>query len=65
MKVFFSLSMALFMLAACGQQPTPKVEDVASNRIDNDEVTEVPDETMPSNAVDIERDSAGNAVDPD
>jgi hypothetical protein len=48
MKIYMPAA-ALFLLAACnGAPPQNNVEDVSANNMIADEVTEVPDESAPS-----------------
>jgi len=61
------LTIALLSLAACGKPDAAKVEDVAASNMANDDVTEVPDDSAQTNAVDEAIGNGNNTtmVDPD
>ena len=61
MRNYISLALVLLAVAGCGKsaKAPPKIENVAANQMNGNDVTEVPDESGDDN------DSGNNSVDPD
>lgn len=58
MKLFICLFL-LVTVAACGKPAKPAIRDVAANRMNNEDVTDVADESADDSA------SGENSIDPD